>query len=361
MFSHRTIASPDAGMHWNKLKTTVSKEKSYQATVAIGELVAEDMMDFAGLTPRNIDRVYVKFRDGTPMAAGIKKRLPHVDVQYIVSQLKQGEHVPISFWGGYDGYSNETIWFADPINATGSTAIESLRYLREHFLYDTALLSHVVANIQGIKGVQTTLEDFYTNGFMNYAYLSTRMHPTTGYLMDGLELTPDLGDKVFGTIGEDYSIYDIQKDIMRLMGTQAGKVELLKGTILHLIQLGNSTRYLSDRSASWITENWIYSALRWYYEVEDVPLDIIGQEQIITVINDLLWRDFLHIERRPWSNSYANVYTLTDDGVNYTSRVYLPIMNESRILNKIGKNFDFLIHLRPKEIEETIKDVNTYE
>lgn len=364
MFSHREVSSQNVKLQWDKLKKTVSKERAYQATVAISQLVAEDMLDFSNSTTDEIDRIYVKLRDGMPMAAGMKRKLPRVDVRYIVSQLKQEEEVgrsPISFWGGYDEYSNDIIWFADPVNATGRTAVESLRFLRKHFLFETALVSHVVANVYGIKKVQTTLDDFNTSSFMNYACLSKKLDRRTGYLLDGLELIPDFGDKVWGTLGEDYSIYDIQKDLRMLIGTQAGRVELIKGTILHLIQIANSMRYRTKRNASWVTKNWISTVLKWYCAVGELPFKNPEVEQISTLIDDLCQRDFLSVERRPWKRSYARIYSLTEDGLNYVSRVYLPIMSENGIPKKLQKHFDFLIFRRPKEIEQNIKDVMEYD
>ena len=51
--------------------------------------------------------------------------------------------------------------------------------------------------------------------------------PNNGYMKDGLQLTPDFGDKVFGTLGADYSIYDIQSSLRQLIGTGVGDAELL--------------------------------------------------------------------------------------------------------------------------------------
>lgn len=361
MFSHRVISSPGASLHWGNLKRTVSKEKAFQATVAIGELAAEDMLGFSGRTASEIERVYVKFRDGMPMAAGIRKCLPNVDVRYIVSQMKQAqgsgmEHPQIFFWDGYDGYSSSTVWFADPINASGITACENMRFLREHFRFDTALISHIAANVQGIRRMQTTLDDFRVSGFMNYVYLSTKLN-RLGYLADGLELIPDFGDKVWGTLGNDYSTYDIQKDLKMLMGTKLGDVEMIKGTILHIAQVANRDMYRADRRASWITRNWVSEALTWYCEVGELPFKSIEWEQTSTLLDDLYRRDFLNIERRPWKSSHAEVFSLTDDGVNYMSQVYLPILDGLGIPQKIQRHMDFLIHLRPDEIKSTIIDV----
>ena len=363
MFLHREVTRQDAKLHWNRLKRTVSKEKAYRATAAIGELTAEDMLDFANRSANEIDRIYVKFRDGMPMAAGMKRKLPDVDVRYIISQLKQPNtrRSEIQFWDGHDGYSNDTVWFADPVNATGRTAIESLRFLREHFLFDTALISHVVANVKGIKTTQTTFEDFRTTGFMNYAYLSKKIDAKTGYLLDGLELIPDFGDKVWGTLGDDYSIWDIQKDLKLLAGTQAGNVELVKGTILHLIQIANSSAYRTERRASWVTRNWISAAMRWYCTMGELHFEKLGNDKIFALIDDLVQTDFLSVEMRPWKTGYARVYSITDDGVNYVSKVYLPVMHQKGISQKVQEHFNFLIFRRPNEIEENIRDVKMFD
>ncbi len=188
MFTHRQIESEVTRRSWNDLKHTISQVKAFQATQTIGEIAASDMLSFSRKEPTDIDRVYVKFRDGLPMASGMKKTMPHIDIRYIVSKEKQSDdfnYVPISFFDGYDGYKNETVWFADPINATGHTAVESLRFVKSHFEFQTALISHVAANKKGIQHVQTTLEDFRTKGFMNYAYLSDKLD-AKGYLADGL-------------------------------------------------------------------------------------------------------------------------------------------------------------------------------
>lgn len=361
MFCHRAISASDASLHWENLKRTISKERAFQATVSIGELAAEDMLDFSGRSPNEIERVYVKLRDGMPMAAGIRKCLPNVDVCYIVSQIKQAQgfemrYPQIYFWDGYDGYSSSTIWFADPVNATGVTASESLGFLRQHFRFDTALISHIVANTKGIIRMQTTLDDFKVNGFMNYAYLSTKLN-RLGYLADGLELIPDFGDKIWGTLGEDYSTYDIQKDLSMLLGTKLGDVEIIKGTILHIIQVANSDKYRSDRRASWVTRNWISAVLTWYCEVGELSFDRIERDQTSTLLDNLYQRDFLEIEKRPWKSGYADVFSLTDDGVKYVSQVYLPILHDIGIPQKIQEHMNFLIYLRPKDIENTIADV----
>jgi uracil phosphoribosyltransferase len=359
MFTHRQIESDSAQASWNDLKHTVSREKAFQATQIVGEIAASDMLEFSGKNPEDIDRIYVKLRDGMPMASGMRKAMPHVDVRYIVSKEKQSSdlnYVPISFYDGYDGYSNETIWFADPINATGHTVVESLRYVKSHFKFDTALISHIAANTVGIRNVQTTLEDFRTRGFMNYAYLSNKLDEK-GYLADGLELIPDFGDKIFGTLGSDFSIFDIREGIRRLSGTGVGDTEVLKGTILYILQLAGREDYAADRTASWITKNWIIAVIQWYLAFCDVSLKKYDEEQVFTLIDDLYFRDFLKAEPRVWKNDTVYVYSLTQDGFNYASKVYLPIIKEDYdIPSRIQKHYDFLIHLKAAEIFQNIQD-----
>lgn len=358
MLTHHLIESDVAKRSWNTLQRTISRESAFQATETIGELAAQDMLEFSGKSSKEINRIYVKLRDGAPMASGMKKALPHVDVRYIVSQEKQeneAQRIPISFWEGYDGYSSEIVWFADPFNATGHTTVESLRYVRRHFTFDTALVSHIAANIIGIREVQTTLKDFAAEGFMNYAYLSKELDEK-GYMKDGSELIPDVGDKLFGTLGSDYSIYDIQARLRKLMNTGVGDVEVLKGTILHMIQIAKRGEYATDRNASWVTKDWITAALHWYCATEEFPFGKVTDQQASVLIDDLHSRAFLTIESRPWKRGFAHIYSLTEDGVKYSSRVYIPILSSLDILKKLYKHFDFLIHLPPRAILENIGD-----
>jgi uracil phosphoribosyltransferase len=347
-----------AKRNWDTIRRTVSREKAFQATEAIGVLAADDMLELSRKSPMEIDRIYVKLRDGMPMASGMKKALPHVDVRYIVSQEKQldnPQRQPVSFWDGYDGYTSETVWFADPINATGHTTVESLMYVRKHFKFSTALISHIAANTSGISNVQTTIDGFAMQGFMNYAYLSTKLD-SMGYLEDGLELIPDFGDKLFGTLGSDFSLHDIQDRLKRMQGTGVGDVEVLKGTILHVVQAAGREEYAADRSAKWITRNWITATLQWLCAVGELPLSPFTEEQVCTLIDDLHSRDFLKMEKRPWKDGFAYVYSLTDDGVKYTSCVYIPVLVDLGIVPKIQKHSDFLVHLTHTEIKKNIQD-----
>lgn len=358
MFSHRQVSSVEALASWQKLKKTVSKEKAFQATEALGALVATDMLEFSGHSAGEIDRIYVKLRDGMPMAAGMRRVIPRADIRYIISKEKQGDStkLPITFWDGHDGYANDLLWYADPINATGHTTIETLRFVREHFKFDTVLVSHLAANLTGIENVQTSLTDFRSNGYLNYVHLSRMLDPRTGYMKDGLELIPDFGDKIWGTLGEDYSIYEIQGGVRSLLNTQAGNVEAVKGTILHLVQIAGREQYANDRTVAWITPHWLSAALDWYCDMEGMPFPHVNEDQTRTLLDDLTFRDFLSVEMRPWKDCCASVYSLTPDGVSYASAVYIPILEELGITARIGKHFDFLIHLRPDEMIQNLRD-----
>src|SRR5437870_2452834 len=130
------LATEETRRNWTALKETVSQTRAFQATEVLGAALAADMVDLADVTEADIDRIYVKLRDGAPMACGIRRVLPRADIRYIVSQEKQKPTVrstPIRFWDDFDGRPTEIVWYADPINATGHTAIESLKFVRKHF------------------------------------------------------------------------------------------------------------------------------------------------------------------------------------------------------------------------------------
>jgi len=175
-------------------------------------------------------------------------------------------------------------------------------------------------------------------------------------MQDGLELIPDFGDKIWGTLGEDYSIYNIQSGVRNLLNTEAGRVETVKGTILHLLQIAGREQYAQDRKTSWITPNWISASLDWYCNMEQMPFPQTNDDQVRTLLEDLAFRDFLSVEMRPWKGGYARVYSLTPDGVRYASAVYIPILEELGITQSIAKHSDFLLHLRPEEIIQNIND-----
>jgi uracil phosphoribosyltransferase len=358
MFKHRKITDYQAQESWGVLKNTVSREKAFQATSIIAEAAAKDMLEMSGESSKSIDRIYVKLRDGLPMATGMRKVLPNVDIRYIISQEKQGSgpfKAPISIFGEHDDYVSDIVYFADPMNATGNTASKSLRLLRKLFPYKKALVSHVAANDIGIKYLQTTLDEFSIDGYMNYAFNSKRLN-ASGYMEDGLALTPDIGDKLFGTLGSDYSIFNIQEELRNVIKTQAGKVELLNGSILHLIQKAYQEKYAADRLAQWMTKDWITAALQWYCAVQEFPFKQVTQRQVHTLINNLHERDFLVATERPISMGTIYVYSLTEDGYEYTSRVYLPVLSENGLTNKIAQHYNFLIHLPPRGIWRNIRD-----
>ncbi len=138
-----------------------------------------------------------------------------------------------------------------------------------------------------------------------------------------------------------------------------GNTEALKGTILYILQLAEKEEYKSDRTASWTTRNWINAVIQWYRTFSDVALKLCegNEEQVFTIIDDLYFRDFLKIEQRAWKKDTVNTYSLTEDGQNYASKVYLPIIREEYdITNEIQKHYDFLIHLKPNEIYQNIQE-----
>ena len=356
--------NPQVDEEWSNLKKTISREVAYRAAEVIGEYSATDMLDFASLRKSDVDTIFVKDRDGLPMASGMRKILPGVDVIYIITE-RYGPHnseVRISPLDGdtiENHYKNNITWFADPINARGTTAIEVLRYLRNSIPFETALLSHIVANQVGIGAVQTLITDFRTDSFMNYAFLSKKINQENGYLQDALEVIPDFGDKVFGTIGADYPLHQMQEDLRNLLGTQAGEIEMLKGIVVFLLQRHGSGKYGVDKKVTWSTKRWIKETILWYVVLRDIQINPNVVQHFDFIMDDLEGRGFICHKQWAYKSGYAHVYSVTNDGINISSAAYLPILDELGICRIILKDFDFLVHLRPLEIRENREESHT--
>ena len=54
MFKHRQIQGIEAERNWSVLKNTVSSEKAFMATAAIGEAAAQDMLELSGESRKSI-------------------------------------------------------------------------------------------------------------------------------------------------------------------------------------------------------------------------------------------------------------------------------------------------------------------
>jgi len=245
-------------------------------------------------------------------------------------------------------------WFADPINARGTTTIEVLRYLHEFTPFEVALLSHVVANRIGIGTVQTQITDFNIDSYMNYAFLSKKINPSTGFLEDALEVIPDFGDKVFGTIGADYPVYQMQEDVRCLVGTKVGDIEVLKGIIIYMLQRHGNDEYNADRGVKWATRSWIKATIVWYVKLRDMGIDVDIKQHFDVIMNDLEESGFIDYKKYPYKNSYARGYYITEDGVKVSSAAYLPILSELGIPKIISKDFDYLVHIPAHEIRKQV-------
>ena len=363
MFNHRKVLNSNANEVWTKLKKTVSKEVAYKATEVIGEYTAIDMLDFASLNKSNVDRIYVKYRDGLPMASGMKKILPKADIIYLNTERKgyHNDKVEISPLDTKreeeiedNNNNNKIMWFADPINARGTTTLEVIRYLHEYIPFEVGLLSHVVANRIGIDTVQTQMSDFNIDAYMNYAFLSKKINQQNGYLEDALEIIPDLGDKVFGTIGADYPISQMQEDINCLLGTKVGDIEILKGIIIYLLQKRESDDYIADRKVKWATREWIKKAVEWYTKFREIEINIDIGQHFNLIFDDLEDRGFIKYLKYPYKDSFARHYYITEEGVDLSSKAYLPILFKLGIPDQISKDFDFIVHVSANDIHEQI-------
>jgi uracil phosphoribosyltransferase len=364
MFKHRKIMNSIVNENWSTLRKTISPAAAYRAAELIGEYSAADMLEFASLRDSDVSSFFVKYRDGLPMASGMRRIIPEADVIYIVTERYGPYNSEVRIWP-LDGekiegrFKNNITWFADPINARGTTAIEVLRYLQNSIPFETALFSHIVANDVGIGAVQTHITDFQIDSYMNYAFLSKKINQENGYLQDALEIIPDFGDKISGTIGADYSLHQMQKDLWDLLGTKAGAIEKLKGIVVFLLLKHGSGQYGAERKVTWSTRRWIKETILWYIALRDVQINSNIVQNFDIIMNDLEERGFIYHRKIPYKKGFARLYSLTSAGINTSSAVYLPILDRLGICRIILKDFDFLVHLRPDEIRDARKESHT--
>ncbi len=357
MFSQRKIKNEKVDVEWIKLKKTIRKNVAYNAAEVLGEFSAIDMLDFSDLTKRDIDTIYVKDRDGLPMASGIRKILPTVDVIPIHTKRTglRNERVEITpFDSKKIKYNEDEIkWFIDPINARGTTSIEVLRYLYDVFPFKTALISHIAAHKQGIHRVQSQIADFNMYGFMNYAYLSNELDESTGFLKDALEIIPDFGDKVFGTIGEDYKESQYLDNLKNMLGTHFGEVEKLKGMILLL--LSGKNIYKTDKDTGWATGKWIRNSVSWYMKNRRIKIDLNIDSNIDIIIKELEERGFINHDEHTWEfgrfKYKAYDYYLTEEGTNMAHKVYFPFLEHADMYRIILRDLKYIVHKTSRKID----------
>lgn len=360
MLNHHKIPMNEVNKEWEKIKNTINPQIVAKASEIIGEYAAQDMSEFGNITPAEVDVIYLKYRDGTTFGKGIKKIMNKADIRYIYTQRSgpSNADVHVEFWGPETPCESDVVWFADPVNARGTTVLSTMDFLRSQVQFDTFLLSHIVANKNGINAVQTRISDFNIEAFMNYAYQSTHLNDVTGYLKDGLMYIPDFGDKLFDSLGQDYPFESYKQDLRDLIGTQAGRESILRGSILFLLQKRWSEDYIGDRKAMLPTSGWINSSLLWYKILRKLPY--IAQKDLMTrnvdIVIKYLERDgFLTSETIPYKKGTLKFYRLTDQGYKFATNVYNPFLVEINFIQEINKDIDHLIYLSPEEIRNSIK------
>ncbi len=365
MFKHRKITGPVVKSDYKIIQNSINRMQVAKASEAIGEFAATDMVEFSGIDKSGVNRLYVKYRDGQHFAMGMRKFLKKADIRYVVSERSGTSNtgVSASFWGDYDYTGHEDlVWFADPVNARGTTAVATLQLLKEKLGYDQAMVSHILANVTGIRTVQTKITDFRIDGFMNYAALSKILNKKTGYLDDGLQAIPDYGDKVFGTLGADYPKHQLQEDFKSLLGTQAGRVNVAKAIILFILQKRWSYQYKTDRQVVFPTRLWLSLSLLWYSKLRRIPhllSDDLTERNISLILRDLEYSGFIKSEKLAIGKSLQNYYMITEEGMQYTAEVFNPVLSKENILPRVLKDFDFLVHLDHRKINAHILEAST--
>ena len=362
MLKHHKIKDDIVKNEVNSIINTIKPSIVAKSSEIIGEYSATDMVEFSDVPKSRIRRIYVKYRDGLSYAIGFKKVIRDVDIRYIHTERSgtANEQVSVKFWDPLEqmslaSHKDEVVWFADPINARGTTVLGTMDFLRKYVGYDTILLSHILANKVGINKVQTKITDYSIKGFMNYAFYSSHLDTKTGYLNDGLKFIPDYGDKLFGTLGADYPEIQLQQVIKDLIDTQtqAGREEVIRGIILYLLQLRWNEEYSSKRDLQSPTRLWINMALFWYVKIKKlsyIKLEDLAEKNVFSVLDNMEKTGFIDSITFPMGNSFIKYYKPTEEGLSQATKVYNPVLGSRNILLMLNKEFGTIIKLSPKAI-----------
>lgn len=360
MFRHRKIQNPDANRVWeNTIKKSISSENTRKAAEKIGHMASRDMIDFSGIDKSEIDVLFVKYRDGTPMLKGMKDLFPEAEAVYLKTERygSNNEKVSIRPLGDYDfsKYRNKIAWFVDPIMARGTTALECLRKIKGEVQSKQFLISNIVSNIKGISNIQALITDFNGQGYLNYAYKSTNLDEENGFLKDGLQRIPDFGDKAFGTLGGDYSIDDLRKREERKWHRQdqVGEIERTKSVILYILQIREKNKL--DRDLQWPTLKWIKWATRWLkvYKKFDIRTE---DKTLEDTINELVEEeDFLEVRKVPYKSGWAHLHSISEDGVEYSSKVIVPLLANAEWTQEMLKDSNYFLKKSPDELRKSIR------
>lgn len=362
VFKHRKIKDNITDKEWSNIKNSIRKEVVYKAAETIGERSAIDMLDFSDISISDIDTVYVKHRDGKPMALGMKKILPNANIIYIHTEREglKNENVFIPTLKNSQISENKVKWFADPINARGTTTIEVMRHLNNLVPFEVALISHIAANELGIKSVGSQLTDFNMTGYMNYAFLSKKLNQESGFLEDALKYVRDFGDKLEGTYDKDYKIKYMIEDLKNLLGTSAGDEEILKSIIL-LLMYGKDI--YKNEKVDLASRSWLKSAIKWYGRNRGLKININIDKKVDVfytipdkILGDLVKDGFVIQEKT--SKKYGknerkvNNFYLTEEGSELTHLVFIPFLEHAGILRIILRDLDYVVHRNPLQLNK---------
>lgn len=358
MFSYHVLQSEEAKNAWKTIRDTISPEEAQQASEKIGRLASEDMLDFSTIDKSEVDALFVKYRDGVYMVNGMKEIFPSAEAVYLITERygSRNQNVSVEPFNGYDfgEYNRETAWFVDPVVARGTTVNESIRFLRKRVPSERLLLSNIVANIKGIKNIQTKITSFDKDGYMNYAYQSTKLNEKTGFLEDGLRWIPDYGDKVEGTWGEDFPLKESQNRFRNIWYTdEVGKIERTRATLLYVLQAREAHK--TDRKLKWSTTNWIRMALIWLKVYRNLDIET-SEKAVARLLKELQESGFITPEKRVWKDRFAYTYSITDEGAEYSTSILVPVMAEEGWTHQIEKDLDHLCHLTPHKLKLQVNE-----
>lgn len=360
--------SPRAKECVDVIKRSISREKVVQASVVLGRELALEVVENAGIEPREAYSAVVKSRDGRFAAHGFKQVFSNLEIIYVKTRRygKNYENVEVVPLTRQEVEHANCGFIIDPMVARGTTLRGLLgHYVKSGMPTKTMVAVHFILARSSVPFIQETLDRYILESYIQAAELHDSVDEH-GWLIPGLSRIKDYGDKVFGTWGQDYPLPLEIEYLRSTLSHPEGTMEAIRGVILFLLlrlQRGTTIpmRKRSLPSLAWIANSFKYLEINANLQLiqdwrENPRASQFLSETLREIVHDLAYEDFIKVEGAPF-----RIYKLTKEGEKYTTDVYLPSLAETgtyrKMTHTIAEETDFLAENKPWKLYHKIKRI----
>lgn len=315
----------------------------------MGKITAVDMRDRIKLSSTECPTILVKAPSGRHFGMGMAGALDGFDIQYFWAPRKKGQctaediHLQNS-----QVRIGTSAWIASPVNGENPYVSATLDLLRSKRELDTAAFCHILVNGYGKNKVQTSLEQWQMNGYMNCIH-----EGGDGYMgsFDSewaslSEVLPSYSSQSEPTDAEE-AAFELQSEIRKVHDTGLGPMEDGRGVILYLLTRRDVLASRSTRVATEPTWPWVRASLSLIEAKTGIdlglpPIDWLFETVLIAMVHDQV------LASRP--TRYGAVYSVTELGKFQLSKAYLPIIDPGGLRAQVDKELGWLLHSPYSEI-----------